>query len=120
MRLMKDLSQNCVWQHEAACKMDLLVEEYHICAKFGIERIPWYYGRAVYQAGPHVLCSHSLPQGKKHTLSVYYRQKCILPPLLADWLGSFMCRLGNTGVEQVPNKSQHKELILEKKILCRF
>ena len=42
---------------------------------------------------------------------------CNLPPALwAEWLGSFTCHCGNTGVEQTPNKSQHTKLTLEKKI----
>ena len=44
--------------------------------------------------------------------------RCNLPPaLLAEWPGSFTCHCGNTGVEQTSNKSQHKKLTLEKKIL---
>ena len=44
--------------------------------------------------------------------------RCNLPPaLLAEWLGSFMCHCGNTGVERTPNKIQHTKLTLEKKIL---
>ena len=44
--------------------------------------------------------------------------RCNLPPtLLAEWLGSFMCHCGNTGVERTPNKSWHTKLTLEKKIL---
>ena len=31
--------------------------------------------------------------------------------------GSFTCHRGNTGVERTPNKSQHRKLTLEKKIL---
>ena len=43
---------------------------------------------------------------------------CNLPPaLLAEWPGSFTCHCGNTGVEQTPNRSQHTQLTLEKKIL---
>ena len=41
--------------------------------------------------------------------------RCNLPPaLLAGWPGSFTCYCGNTGA---PNKSQHTELTLEKKII---
>ena len=41
-----------------------------------------------------------------------------LPPgLLAEWLGSFTCHCGNTGVERRLNKSQHTMLTLEKKNL---
>ena len=41
-----------------------------------------------------------------------------LPPaLLAEWPGSFSCHCGNTGVERTPDKSQHTQLTLEKKIL---
>ena len=36
---------------------------------------------------------------------------------LAEWPGSFTCYCGNTGVELIPNKSQHRKLTLEKKIL---
>ena len=44
--------------------------------------------------------------------------RCNLSPvLLAEWLGSFMCHCGNTGVERTPNKSWHTKLTLEKKIL---
>ena len=37
--------------------------------------------------------------------------------LLAEWPGSFTCPCGNTGVKRTPNKSQHTNLTLEKKIL---
>ena len=44
--------------------------------------------------------------------------RCDLPlALLAEWLGSFACHCGNTGVERTPNESQHTKLTLEKKIL---
>ena len=44
--------------------------------------------------------------------------RCNLPPaLLTEWPGSFMCHYSNTGVERTPNKSQHRKLTLEKKIL---
>ena len=33
------------------------------------------------------------------------------------WLGSFTCHCSNMGVERTPNKSQHRTLTLEKKIL---
>ena len=47
--------------------------------------------------------------------------RCNPPPaLLAEWPGSFTCHCGNTGVERTPNKSQHTELTLEKKILPPF
>ena len=47
-----------------------------------------------------------------------YAFRCNLPAaLLAEWPGSFMCHCGNTGVEWTPNKSQHRKLTLEKKIL---
>ena len=36
---------------------------------------------------------------------------------LAEWLESFTCHCGNTGVERTPNKSQHTKLTLEDKIL---
>ena len=43
---------------------------------------------------------------------------CNLPPaLLAEWSGSFMCYCGNTGWNGYQNKSQHRKLTLEKKIL---
>ena len=44
--------------------------------------------------------------------------RCNLPPaLLAEWLGSFTCHCSNTGSERTLNKSQHRKLTLEKKIL---
>ena len=44
--------------------------------------------------------------------------RCNLPPAhLLDWLGSFACHCGNTGVEQTPNNSQHTKSTLEKKNL---
>ena len=44
--------------------------------------------------------------------------RCNLPPaLFAEWLGSFTCHCGNTGVEQTMNESQHTKSTLEKKIL---
>ena len=46
--------------------------------------------------------------------------KCMrnLPPaLLAEWPGSFTCYCGNTGWNGYRNKSQHRKLTLEKKIL---
>ena len=46
---------------------------------------------------------------------------CNLPSaLLAEWPGSFTCQCGNPGVERTQNKSQHKKLTLEKKILPLF
>ena len=39
---------------------------------------------------------------------------------LAEWLGSFTCYCGNMGVERILNKSQHRKLTLEKKILPPF
>ena len=43
---------------------------------------------------------------------------CNLPPaLLAEWPGSFTCYCGNTGVERIPKKSQHRKSTLENKIL---
>ena len=45
------------------------------------------------------------------------RISCNLPPaLLAEWLGSFTCYCSNIGVEWIII-SQHRKLILEKKIL---
>ena len=41
-----------------------------------------------------------------------------LPPTtLAEWPGSFTYHCGNTGVERIPNMSQHTKLTLERKIL---
>ena len=37
--------------------------------------------------------------------------------LLTEWLGSFTCQCGNTGVERTSNKTQHTKLTMEKKIL---
>ena len=43
---------------------------------------------------------------------------CSLPPaLLAEWLGSFTCYCRNMGWNGYWNKSQHRKLTLEKKIL---
>ena len=44
--------------------------------------------------------------------------RCNLPSaLLAECPGYFTCYCGNTGMERTPNKSQHRKLPLEKKIL---
>ena len=44
--------------------------------------------------------------------------RCNLPPaLLAERLGSLTCHCSYMGVERTPNKSQHRKLTLEKKIL---
>ena len=44
--------------------------------------------------------------------------RCNLPPVLfVGWPRSFTCHCGNTGVERIPNKSQHTKLTSEKKIL---
>ena len=44
--------------------------------------------------------------------------RCNLPTAhLAEWLTSFTCHCGNTGMERTPNKSQHTKLTLEEKIL---
>ena len=44
--------------------------------------------------------------------------RCNLPPTpLAEWPGSFTCHCGSTGMERTPNKSQHRKLTPEKKIL---
>ena len=58
--------------------------------------------------------------------ATYVRCTCVscnLPPaLLAEWPGSFMCCCGNTGEwNRYENRSQHRKLTLEKKILppCR-
>ena len=52
---------------------------------------------------------------------VYVCFGCNLPlALLAEWLGSFMCHCGNTGVARTSNMSQHTKLTLEKKILLLF
>ena len=41
--------------------------------------------------------------------------RCNLPSaLLAEWPGSFTCHCGDTGVERIPNKSQHTKLTLER------
>ena len=43
---------------------------------------------------------------------------CKLPPaLLAEWLGSCSCHCSNTELEWTLNRSQHRKLTLEKKIL---
>ena len=44
------------------------------------------------------------------------RQRHSQPNPTSLW-GSFTCHCGNTEVERTPNKSQHTELTLEKKIL---
>ena len=41
----------------------------------------------------------------------------MLPALLTWWPGSFTCYSGSTGLKRIPNKSQHRKLILQKKIL---
>ena len=44
--------------------------------------------------------------------------RCNLPfALLVEWVGSFTCRCGNTGLEQTLSKSQHRKSTLEKEIL---
>ena len=67
----------------------------------------------------HILCT---PYNHAPVYSVTTKGacvfSCILPPALsAEWLGSFICFGGNTGVEGYRNKSQHRKLTLEKKIL---
>ena len=71
-----------------------------------------------------VIGSHTVP-GQRHsqpTPTALGQDVCVFrcnppPALLAEWLGSFMCHCGNTGVGWMPNKSQHTKLTLEKKIL---
>ena len=47
--------------------------------------------------------------------------RCNLPPaLLAEWLGSFTCHCGNSGVERTPNKSKHARLTLRRKFSLRY
>ena len=46
---------------------------------------------------------------------VHFRRNLPHAPL-AEWPGPFACHCGNTGVERTPNKSQHRNLTLEKKI----
>ena len=58
-----------------------------------------------------------------HFMQSHIRKVCACLALtchlrfLAEWPGSFTCYCGNTGVEQIPNKSQHRKSTLEKKIL---
>ena len=71
------------------------------------DRLPHY-------AWTAVLSAHSRLRWVKGACIIRYN----LPPaLLAEWWGSFMCHCSNTGMEQTPNKSQHINLTLEKKIL---
>ena len=59
---------------------------------------------------------HSQPTqtllGKRCMLISVQPDTCIL----AEWPRSFMCLCGITGVEQTPQKSQHRKLTLKKKI----
>ena len=68
--------------------------------------------------------SHAVP-GRQHgqpALTHWVKGVCVfrcnlLHALLAEWLGSFTCHCGYTGVERTTNKGQHTKFTLEKKIL---
>ena len=65
--------------------------------------------------------SHITP-GQRHSQPTpnqgCMRVRCNLPPAhLAERPGSFTCHCGNNGVERTPNKSQHTQLTMKKKIL---
>ena len=60
---------------------------------------------------------HSQPNQHRWVKGVCVFRCNLSPALLAEWLGSFMCHCGNTGVERTRTKSRHTKLILEKKIL---
>ena len=71
---------------------------------------------------------HTIP-GQQHIVSPLRLRwvenvrvfRCKLPPAhLAEWPGYFTCYCGDTGVERTPNKSQHTQLTMEKKILHSF
>ena len=71
---------------------------------------------------------HTMP-GQQHIVSPLRLRwvenvrvfRCKLPPAhLAEWPGYFTCYCGDTGVERTPNKSQHTQLTMEKKILHSF
>ena len=67
--------------------------------------------------------SHTMPGEHTQPILTLFDQRCCvfrcyLPSaLLAEWPGSFMCHCHDTGVERTLNKSQHRKLTLEKKIL---
>ena len=70
-------------------------------------------------SGDQLAHTNSTPSAKvsPQWLSELWQISLNLPPaLLTERLGSFMCHCANMGVEQTPNKSQHWELSLEKKI----
>ena len=67
-------------------------------------------------------CVHhtTMHHAKPHTWGVCVFSSNLPPALFAEWPGSFMCYFGNTGVERIyQNKSQHRNLTLERKILRR-
>ena len=81
--------------------------------------VKWLVSCEIAAISVHVLCT---PYNHAPVYSVTTKGacvfSCILPPALsAEWLGSFICFWGNTGVEGYQNKSQHRKLTLEKKIL---
>ena len=60
------------------------------------------------------------PKLTDHTDLVCWMHSCLFELCVQTFdsmTGPFMCHSGNTGVEWTPNKSQHRKLILEKKIL---
>ena len=67
---------------------------------------------------PHYVCTAAVSPLRLRWVQDVCLFRCNLPPApLAQWLGSFTCHCGNSGVEQTPNKSQHTKLTLGKKIL---
>ena len=53
----------------------------------------------------HVLCTpynHAPCQMQSHICKVCVFSRNLPPTLLAEWLGSFVCNCGNTGVEWIP------------------
>ena len=67
----------------------------------------------------HPLCPPDDPMDEGSELNwTVCMFRCNLPPAhFIEWLWSFTCLCYNTGVEWTLNKSLHRELILEKKIL---
>ena len=47
--------------------------------------------------------------------AVWVLRRNLSPALSEEWLGSFTCHCGNTGLERTPNKSRHRKLTPEKK-----
>ena len=75
--------------------------------------VTWLVPRQTAAISAHVLCT---PYSHAPRCSVI---RSHIHRVWAEWQGSFTCYCGKTGVERVLNKSQHRKMSLEKKILPR-